>query len=97
MNKLKNIFNALATADRVEVSFHPSKTDLTQSECFVASVKFFNNTADSDFYIHFRDSDEYFAPVRADKKKLENAIVEGNKIMFDNIVVELFKFTEHNI
>lgn len=97
MNKLKLIFNALATADRVEVSYHPSKTDLTQSECFVASVNFCNNTADDNFYIDIRDIDEYFAPIHLYKKQLNDSVIEGNKIKIDDYVIELYKFIEHNI
>jgi len=97
MNKLKLIFNALATADRVEVSYHPSKTDLTQSECFVASVNFCNNTADDNFYIDIRDADEYFPPIHLYKKQLNDSFIEGNKIKVDDYVIELCKFAEHNI
>lgn len=97
MNKLKLIFNALATADRVEVSYHPSRTDLTQSECFVASVNFCNNTADDNFYIDIRDVDDYFAPIQLYKDKLHNSFIEGNKIKINEYVIELFKFSEHNI
>lgn len=97
MNKLKLIFNALATADRVEVSYHPSRTDLTQSECFIAQVNFCNNTADDNFYIDFRDVDDYFAPIQLYKDKLYNSFIEGNKIKIDDYVIELFKFSEHNI
>ena len=97
MNKLKLIFNALATADRIEVSYRPSKTDLTHSECFTAQVNFCNNTADDNFYIDIRDADDYFAPVVLNKNKLQNCIIEGNKIKIDDYVIELYKFTEHNI
>lgn len=97
MNKLKNIFNALATADRVELSYHPSKTDLTHSECFIAQVNFCNNTADDNFYIDFRDVDDYFAPIQLYKDKLQNSFIDGNKIKIDDYVIELYKFTEHNI
>lgn len=97
MNNLKRIFNALATADRVELSYHPSKTDLTQSECFIAAVNFCNNTTDDNFYIDIRDTDEYFAPIHLYKNQLNEATIEGNKIKIDDYVIELFKFSEHNI
>lgn len=97
MNKLKLIFNALATADRIEVSFRLSETDLTQSECFVASVNFCNFTADDNFYIDIRDIYEYFAPIQLYKNQLNEALIEGNKIKIEDYVIELYKFTEHNI
>lgn len=89
MDKLKLIFNALATADKVEVEI--------DGDIFVASVNFCNNTADDNFYIDIRDADEYFPPIHLHKKQLNDSFIEGNKIKIDNYVIELYKFTEHNI
>jgi len=89
MNKLKLLFNRIVTADKVEVTH--------EDETYIAEVSFQNRTTDDNFRIDFKDEDDLFAPVNLSKKQLQDAIIEGNKINIDGILVELYKFTEYNI
>ncbi len=90
MNKLKKIYNALATADKVEVTL--------ESETFIAQVNFCNETSDDNFYIDLRDAHDELPPVKLSKKQLLNAEIVSNQIIIDSdIEIELYKYVEHEI
>jgi hypothetical protein len=91
MNKLKKIYNALATADRIEVT-------LDGSDTFIAQVNFCNETKDDNFYIDLRDVDDDFPPIQISKKQLLDSEIVANQIIVDSITeIELFKYVEHQI
>ena len=90
MNKLKKIYNALATADRIEVTL--------DTDTFIAQVNFCNETKDDNFYIDFRDVDDDFPPLQLSKKQLLDSEIVANQIIVDSITeIELFKLVEHCI